>query len=67
MTGPAKTGHVGSQNLTTFQTSGSQYFQFKYGMGTKISVFVDNLFGFDTMLTESTYYFQHLDMPHLMT
>jgi len=26
VTGPAKIGHVGSQNLTTFQTSGSHNF-----------------------------------------
>ena len=53
MTGPAKIGHVGSQNLTTFQTFGSHNFTFKYGAAIKISELVDNLFDFTTLLTES--------------
>ena len=55
MTGPAKIGHVGSQNLTTFQSFGSHNFLFQYGMTTKISERVDNLFGFTALLTESKY------------
>jgi len=55
VTGPAKIGHVGSQNSTTFQTFGSHNFLFQYGMATKISEMVDNLFGFTTLLTESKY------------
>ena len=60
VTGPAKIGHVGSQNLTTFQTFGSHNFLFKYGIATKISELVDNLFGFRTLLTESKYYISAL-------
>ena len=56
MTGPAKIGHVGSQNLTTFQTFGFHNFLFQYGVATKISWFFDNLFGFTTLLTEFKYY-----------
>ena len=55
VTGPAKIGHVGSQNLTTFQTFGSHNFIFKYGATIKISELVDNLFDFTTLLTESKY------------
>ena len=60
MTGPAKIGHVGSQNLTTFQTFGSHNFLFKYGIATKISELVDNLFGFSLLLTESKCYISAL-------
>ena len=56
MTGPAKIGHVGSKNLTTFQTFGSHNFLFQYGKATKFSELVDNLFGFTNFLTESKYY-----------
>jgi len=56
VTGPAKIGHVGSLNLTTFQTFGSHNFLFQYGMATKFSRFADNLFGYTTLLTESKYY-----------
>jgi len=52
VTGPAKIGHVGPQNLTTFQTFGYQNFLFQYGTATKISELVDNLFGFRTLLTK---------------
>ena len=55
MTRPAKIGHVGSQNLTTFQSFGSHNFLFQYGMTTKISELVDNLFSFTILLTESEY------------
>jgi len=55
VTGPAKIGHVGFQNLTTFQTFGSHNFLFQYGTATKMSVLFDNLFGFTTLLTESKY------------
>ena len=56
VTGPAKIGHVGSYNLTTFQTFGSHNFLFQYRTATKFSRFFDNLFGFTTLLTESKYY-----------
>jgi len=55
VTGPAKIEHVSSQILTTFQSFGSHNFLFQYGMATKVSDFVDNLFGFTTLLTESEY------------
>ena len=55
VTGPAKIGHVGSQNLTTFQNFGFHNFLFQNGMATKISEPADNLFGFTTLLTESKY------------
>ena len=55
VTGPAKIGHVGSQNLTTFQTFIFHNILFQYGMAIKISEFADNLFGFTTLLTESKY------------
>jgi len=56
VTRPAKIGHVGCQNLTTFQTFGFHKFLFQYGTATKNSEFVDNLFSFTTLLTESKYY-----------
>jgi len=46
--------------LTTFQTFGSHNFLFQYGTATKFSKFVDNLFGFITLLTESKCYFSIL-------
>ena len=42
--------------MTTFQTFGSHYFLFLYGTATKFARFVDNLFGFTKLLTESKYY-----------
>ena len=45
MTGPAKIGHVGSQNLTTFQTSVTHNFLLQYGMATQFSEIVHNLTG----------------------
>ena len=54
MTGPAKIGHVGSQNLTSFKLLAlMKRILFQYGVATKVSEFVDNLFGFTTLLTES--------------
>ena len=52
MTGPAKIGHVGSQNLTTFQTFVAHNFLLQYGMATQFSEIVYNLTGFPTHLTE---------------
>jgi len=52
VTGPAKIGHVGSQNLTTFQTFVTYNFLFQYGMATQFSEIVHNLTGFPTHLTE---------------
>ena len=60
VTGPAKIGHVGSQNLIIFQTFGSHNILFRYGTATKISELVDNLFGFRTLLTETKYYISAL-------
>ena len=37
VTGPAKIGHVGSQNLTTFQTFATHNFLLQYGMATQFS------------------------------
>jgi len=42
--------------LTTFQIFGSHNFLFQYGAATNFARFVDNLFGFTTLLTESKYY-----------
>jgi len=42
VTKPAKIGHLGSQNLTTFQSFGSHNFLFQYGMIAKISELADN-------------------------
>ena len=60
MTGPAKIGHLCYQNLATFQNFNSHNFLFQYGTATKISKFVDNLFGFTALLTESKYYISAL-------
>ena len=46
MTGPAKIGHVDSQNLTTFQTFITHNFLLQYGMATQFSEIVHNLTGF---------------------
>jgi len=50
VTGPAKVGHVGSQNLTNFQTSGSYKILFQHGTAIKISELIDNIFGFTTCI-----------------
>ena len=42
--------------LLKFQTLGSLNFLFQYGTATKFSKFVDNLFGFTTLLTKSKNY-----------
>ena len=55
MTGPAKIGLVGSQNLTTFQTFVTHYFLLQYGMATQFSEIVHNSTGFPTHLTEQKY------------
>ena len=54
MTGPAKIGHVGSQNLTTFQTFVTHNFLLQHGMATQFSEIVHTLTGFPTHLTEVT-------------
>ena len=56
MTGPVKIGHVGSQNLTTFQTFVTHNFVLKYGMATQLPEIVQNLTGFSTHFTEPKYY-----------
>ena len=56
VTGPAKIGHVGSQNSTTFQTFVTHNFLLQYDMATQFSEIVHNLTGFLTHLTESKYY-----------
>ena len=56
MTGPAKVGHVGSQNLTTFQTFVTHNFLLQYGMVTQFSEIVHNLTGFLTHLIEPKCY-----------
>ena len=52
VTGPAKKGHVGSQNLTTFQTFVTHNFLLQYGMATQFTEIVHNLTGFSTHHTE---------------
>ena len=52
MTRPAKIGHVGSQNLTTFQTIVTRNFILQHGMATQFSESVHNLTGFPTHFTE---------------
>jgi len=43
--------------MTTFQIFGSHNFLFQYGIATKFfGRFVNKLFGFTTLLTESKYY-----------
>ena len=54
MTGPAKIGHVGSQNLT-IQTFITHNFLLQYGTATQFSEIVHNLIGFPTHLTEPKY------------
>ena len=56
VTGPAKIGHVGSQNLTTFQTFVTHNFLVQYGMVTQFSEIVHNLTGFPKYPTEPKYY-----------
>ena len=56
MTGLAKIGRVGSQNLTTFQIFVTSNFLLQYGMATQFSEIVRNLTGFPTHLTEPKYY-----------
>jgi len=56
VTGPAKIGHVGSKNLTTFQTFGSHNLLFQCGTATNFSASINNLFGFKKLLTEFNYY-----------
>jgi len=60
VTGPAKIGHVGSQNLTKFQNSGSYKILFQHGTAIKKSELVENIFGFTTLLTESKYQISEL-------
>ena len=53
----AKIGHVGSQNLITFQTFVTYNFLLQYGIiATQFSEIVHNLTGFPTPLTEPKYY-----------
>ena len=42
--------------MTTFQSLGSHNFLLQYGMATKFSRFVHNLFGFKQLLTEFKYH-----------
>ena len=56
VTGPAKIGHVGSQNLTTFQTFVTHNLLLQYGVFTQFSEIVHNLTGFPTHLTEPKYH-----------
>jgi len=56
VTGPAKIGHVGTQNLTTFQTFVTHNYLLQYGMTTQFPEIGHNLIGFPTRLTEPIYY-----------
>ena len=60
MTGPAKIGHVGSQNLTTFQTFVTHNFLLQNGMATQFLEIVHTLIGFPTHLTQPKYYISAL-------
>ena len=53
MTGPAKIGHLGSQNLTIFQTFATHNFLLQYGMATLFSEIVHDLTSFIKHLTEN--------------
>ena len=69
VTGPAKIGHVGSQNLCTFQTFVTHNFLLKFGMATQILEVVHNLTGFSTHLTEPKYYIsvlRYVSSNHIM-
>ena len=56
VTGPAKKDHVGSQNLTTFQTFVTHNFLFQYSMATQFSEIVHNLTGSPTHLNTTFQY-----------
>ena len=56
VTGPAKIGHVGSQNLSTFQTFVTHNVLLQHGVATQFSEIAHNLTGFLTHLTEQKYY-----------
>ena len=56
VTGPAKIGHVGSQNWTTFQIFVTHNFLLQYDMATQFLEIVHNLTGFPTHVTEPKYY-----------
>ena len=60
VTGPTKIGHVGSQNLTTFQTFVTHNFLLQCGMATQCLEIVHNLTGFPTHLTQPKYYISAL-------
>ena len=60
VTGPVKIGHVGSQNLSTFQTLVMNNFLLQYNMATQFSEVVHNLIGFPTHLTEPKYHISAL-------
>ena len=53
VTGPAKIGHEGSQNLITFQTFFTHNFLLQHDIVTKFSEFIYKLYGFTTQLAES--------------
>jgi len=56
VTGPAKISHVGSQNLTTFQTFVTHNFLLQCGMATQFSGIVHNLTGFPAHFAKPKYY-----------
>jgi len=56
VTGPAKIGYVGSQNLDIFQTFVTHNFLLQYGIATRFSEIVRNLTGSPIHLTEPKYY-----------
>ena len=69
VTGPAKIGHVGSQNLTTFQIFVTHNFLLQYGMATQFSEIVHNLTGFSPQLTDPKYYIsvlRYVSSNHMM-
>ena len=60
VTEPAKIDHVGSQNLTIFQTFVTHSFLLQYVMATQFSEILYNLTGFPTHLAEPKYYISAL-------
>ena len=55
VTGPAKIGHVGTQNLTTFQTFMCQNVFITYAMTMQVLSLTKHLIGVIMQVTESRY------------
>ena len=62
----AKIGHVGSQNLTTFQTFVTHNFLLQYGMATQLSEIVHNLTGFPRHLSKPISVLRYVSSNHMV-